>query len=172
MGRAPRVVAAVAAALICAPSAAALTDGFGRGMPPARRHAARRLEAVRHTLAFEWPADGIVTTPFGHTGGRWHPGIDIGVLRNLTVSAAYPGIVKAVGYTTGFEGYGEIVLIQIRANIVTLYAHLSSFHVHPGEHVRLGQHLGVAGCTGYCTGTHLHFEVRVNGRAVDPMRFL
>ncbi|MHB8641643.1 MAG: murein hydrolase activator EnvC family protein [Gaiellaceae bacterium] len=181
MGRAPLVVAASAVALLCAAPASALTDGARH---PAVRHrvshvkrvhrarAARRLQSVRHTMAFAWPAQGIVTTGFGHTEGRWHPGIDIGVLRSLTVKAAFPGVVKSVGYAAGFEGYGNIVLIQVRPDVVTLYAHLSSERVHPGQHVREGQTLGVAGCTGYCTGTHLHFEVRRNGVAVNPLQFL
>jgi murein DD-endopeptidase MepM/ murein hydrolase activator NlpD len=172
MGRAPLVVAASAVALLCAAPASALTDGAGRWTVQQRSHAIRRLQIVRHTMAFEWPAQGIVTTVFGHTEGRWHPGIDIGVLRDLTIKAAFPGVVKSVGYVTGFEGYGNIVLEQVEPDVVTLYAHLSSERVHPGQHVREGQPLGIAGCTGYCTGTHLHFEVRRNGVAVNPMQFL
>ena len=57
-------------------------------------------------------------------------------------------------------------------DVVTLYAHLSSMKVHAGQAIGKGQLLGVAGCTGYCTGTHLHFEVRQNGVAVDPRKFL
>jgi murein DD-endopeptidase MepM/ murein hydrolase activator NlpD len=120
------------------------------------------------TLEFSWPAEGTVTTPFT----RYHSGLDIGMLRSLDVHAAAPGKVVSVGYTTGFEGYGKIVLVQVTPDVVTLYAHLASFDVHPGQAIVRGELLGTAGCTGYCTGTHLHFEVRENGVAVDPRRFL
>jgi murein DD-endopeptidase MepM/ murein hydrolase activator NlpD len=122
-----------------------------------------------HQLALRpiWPAHGTITSPFGRDGSRWHPGIDIGLLRSLTVRAAQPGVVEKVGYATGFEGYGNIVLIRA-GRYEELYAHLSSYRVHPGEPVGEGQWLGEAGCTGSCTGTHLHFEVRLHGQAVSP----
>jgi murein DD-endopeptidase MepM/ murein hydrolase activator NlpD len=94
------------------------------------------------------------------------------MLRSLDVTAAAPGKVVAVGFATGFEGYGKIVLVQVTPDVVTLYAHLASSRVHPGQEVSKGELLGMAGCTGYCTGTHLHFEVRQNGVPVDPRTFL
>jgi murein DD-endopeptidase MepM/ murein hydrolase activator NlpD len=128
------------------------------------------VRSTQHSLArtFEWPAHGTITTLFT----RHHPGLDIGMLRSLSIRAAAAGRVERVGYATGFEGYGEIVEVQIAPHVITLYAHLSSYRVHPGERVRMGQRLGTAGCTGYCTGTHLHFEVRENGVAVNPRYFL
>jgi murein DD-endopeptidase MepM/ murein hydrolase activator NlpD len=120
-------------------------------------------------LALEWPAQGTVTTPFGFTEGRYHPGLDIGILRSLTVRAAAPGRVTLVGTPTGFSGYGSIVLIDTVRPFQTLYAHLASVDVRPGQWVSAGEPLGVAGCTGWCTGTHLHFEVRDRGQAVDPL---
>jgi murein DD-endopeptidase MepM/ murein hydrolase activator NlpD len=158
VGRGIRVVAALAAVLAFAPSASALTDFSPR--PGAE------------ALVFAWPADGTITTVFGHTEGRWHPGIDIGSLRDLTVRAAFPGVVEAVGAEPGFEGYGYIVLVRVKSDVETLYAHLASWDVKVGDLVGADQQLGVAGCTGWCTGTHLHFEVRRSGLAVDPMQFL
>jgi len=152
--RAFRVLAAFAAACIVA--------------APAAAKPVRHAQHARHVLAFAWPASGTVTTLFS----SHHPGLDIGMLRSLTVSAAAPGKVVAVGYATGFEGYGNIVLVQVTPDVVTLYAHLSAYRVHVGQIVRRGEELGTAGCTGYCTGTHLHFEVRENGVAVDPLKFL
>jgi murein DD-endopeptidase MepM/ murein hydrolase activator NlpD len=153
-----QAAAATVAALCFAAPASALHNG-----PAGHR-------STQHSLArtFDWPAIGIVTTPFTH----WHKGIDIGMLRSLTVRAAAAGRVELAGYATGFEGYGEIVAVQVAPHVLTLYAHLSSYRVHPGERVRMGQKLGIAGCTGMCTGTHLHFEVRENGIAVDPRYFL
>jgi len=109
-----------------------------------------------------------VTTPFT----AYHHGLDIGMFQSLDVHAAAPGKVVSDGYVTGFEGYGKIVVVQVTPDVITLYAHLASLRVHPGQEVTKGELLGIAGCTGYCTGTHLHFEVRRNGVAVDPRQFL
>ena len=118
-----------------------------------------------------WPAQGTVTSRFGDDGGRWHPGIDIGILRSLVVRAAAPGRVVAVGEPQGFEGYGNLVKVSLGGGWVALYAHLAGWRVRVGEQVSAGQRLGTAGCTGSCTGTHLHFELRHLGLAVNPLRF-
>lgn len=115
----------------------------------------------------DWPAQGTITTPF-EAGG--HPGIDIGSLRSLHVRAAASGRVLLVGEQPGYDGYGKIVLVDIGGGYQNLYAHLSQYRVHPGEEIATHQRLGTAGCTGWCTGTHLHFELRLNGRPVDPDR--
>ncbi|HVH51567.1 MAG TPA: M23 family metallopeptidase [Gaiellaceae bacterium] len=151
-------MAATAVALVFVAPAAA-----SHRMPGIEKHG---VAAMART--FEWPAAGTITTPFT----SYHHGLDIGMLQSLTVIAAAGGKVESVGYVTGFEGYGNIVVVDVAPHVLTLYAHLSSYSVHPGERVRMGQVLGVAGCTGMCTGTHLHFEMRVNGVAVDPRYFL
>jgi murein DD-endopeptidase MepM/ murein hydrolase activator NlpD len=119
-------------------------------------------------VALQWPAQGTITSPFGHDGGRWHPGLDIGILQSLDVRAADDGIVMLAGYMSGYDGYGAIVALQHRYGYSTLYAHLSHPLVRPGQWVRRGQLIGIAGCTGWCTGTHLHFELRYDDFAVDP----
>lgn len=118
-----------------------------------------------------WPAQGTITGPFGYDGARWHPGIDIGILRSLTVRAAQPGRVVAVGSPSGFEGYGTIVEVALGRGYDALYAHLARARVRVGDEVWAGQRIGIAGCTGWCTGTHLHFELRHFGRPVSPLRF-
>jgi murein DD-endopeptidase MepM/ murein hydrolase activator NlpD len=118
-----------------------------------------------------WPADGTVTSPFGYDEGRHHPGIDIGMLRSLTVRAAQPGRVIAVGTPTGFEGYGNLVEVRLGGGYEALYAHLADWRVHIGDEVVAGERIGTAGCTGWCSGTHLHFEVRLRGEAVNPLRY-
>lgn len=124
-------------------------------------------------LSFSSPVDGVVTGPFGEwRGGRRHDGMDIGLLRSLTVRAAAPGIVRRAGYLRGYEGYGLMVLVQLRGSYELVYAHLSSVRVGEGDLVSAGDVLGKAGCTGSCSGTHLHFELRRNGVAVDPAQFL
>jgi len=148
-----RLAAAGAAALVGAAPAAAHTDG-GRG------------------LAMQWPAQGIVTRGYGYDASEWHPGIDIGTLSSLDVRAAAPGVVEAVGYQSGYEGYGQIVLVDLGHDLEALYAHLSSVGVEVGERVWTGEKLGLAGCTGWCSGTHLHFELREGGVAFDPAPLL
>jgi len=118
-----------------------------------------------------WPASGTVTSPFGYDAGRRHPGIDIGILRSLTVRAAEHGRVIAVGERYGYEGYGNVVQVAVGDGYTALYAHLSGWRVRIGQVVQAGQPIGTAGCTGWCSGTHLHFELRLHGRPVDPMRF-
>ena len=129
--------------------------------------------ATAHTdagrqLSFSWPVAGTITSPFGRDGYRWHPGLDIGILSSLTVHAASAGRVAAVGYLPGYEGYGNVVLLDLGNRYSTLYAHLARPLVRVGQRVVAGERLGIAGCTGWCTGTHLHFELRRAGRAVDP----
>jgi murein DD-endopeptidase MepM/ murein hydrolase activator NlpD len=93
------------------------------------------------------------------------------MLRSLDVRAAMPGQVVAVGEPSGFEGYGNIVEVAVGGGYTALYAHLASWRVDVGEALEAGQPIATAGCTGSCSGTHLHFELRLRGRAVDPMRF-
>ena len=98
-------------------------------------------------LALAWPADGTVTRGFGYDPvmGESHAGIDIGSLRSLVVTAAGPGVVERVGYVEpDFDGYGNIVLVDMGGGIEALYAHLSSVGVHVGELVYTGPRLGGA----------------------------
>jgi murein DD-endopeptidase MepM/ murein hydrolase activator NlpD len=158
MGRAIRVFAAAAAACgVCA---------FGAS--PAFAATNGGLLATAPEAAIVWPAQGAITTSFS----SWHDGIDIGTLRSLEVRAAAGGVVLEVGQPRGFEGYGNVILVDDGLGLKTLYAHLSSMNVHRGEHIGAGETLGVAGCTGICTGTHLHFEVWRRDRPVNPLGFL
>jgi murein DD-endopeptidase MepM/ murein hydrolase activator NlpD len=132
----------------------------------ARPQASARLQMV-------WPASGTVTSPFGvWRGSHRHNGIDIGMLHSGRLRAVTKGVVRKVGYSAGYDGYGMIVIIDLPGPYTALYAHLASVRVRPGQHVRKGQRIGVAGCTGSCSGTHLHFEVWRAGVAVNPMPFL
>jgi murein DD-endopeptidase MepM/ murein hydrolase activator NlpD len=90
----------------------------------------------------------------------------------LDITAAAPGVVEAIGYVPHYEGYGEVVLVDLGDGLEALYAHLSWVTVKEGDHVVTSQKLGDAGCTGYCTGTHLHFEMREHGEAFDPAPLL
>jgi murein DD-endopeptidase MepM/ murein hydrolase activator NlpD len=119
-------------------------------------------------VSLQWPAEGTITSPFGRDGYRWHPGLDIGVLRSLDVRAAADGVVVSTGFIQGYDGYGDVVVIGHRFGYSTVYAHLSRADVHEGQTVQQGELIGVAGCTGWCTGTHLHFELRHHDLPVDP----
>lgn len=123
-------------------------------------------------LALDWPAQGTVTDGFGYRWGRPHLGIDVGILASLDVRAATSGTVTEVGWLAGYEGYGNVVIVDGGGGYSVLYAHLSVAGVVPGQWVADGDSIGVAGCTGSCTGTHLHFELRVDGVPVDPAPFM
>jgi len=133
---------------------------------------ALHMQAVQHQRAAlehpVWPAQGTITSPYGRDGARWHPGIDIGTLRSLRVRAAVPGRVVLAGQPTGYEGYGNVVVISSHHGLSEIYGHLASIDVHQGQIVAAGQHIATAGCTGWCTGTHLHFEVRRRDRTLSP----
>jgi murein DD-endopeptidase MepM/ murein hydrolase activator NlpD len=118
------------------------------------------------------PLDGPLGSPFGPRWGRMHQGIDIEGWAETRVRAALPGVVTRVGWLGGHSGLGLVVKIRHPDGIGTLYAHLASARVQPGQRVKAGQLVGRAGCTGSCTGVHLHFEVRERGKLVDPLRFL
>ena len=122
-------------------------------------------------LSLDWPADGSMTDGYGPRWGRMHLGVDIGILQSLQVRAATSGTVTASGWLTGYEGYGNVVMLDIGSGYSLLYAHLTTSHVVPGQWLDAGDEVGIAGCTGSCTGTHLHFELRKNGVPIDPFPF-
>ena len=116
-----------------------------------------------------WPVSGPVTSNFGWRWGRMHEGIDIGVGYGTPIRASAAGVVIHTGW---LGGYGNLVVVDHGGGVSTAYAHQSSIAVGYGQRVSQGQVLGYVGCTGHCFGDHLHFEVRVNGGAVDPLGYL
>ncbi|MCL6478922.1 MAG: peptidoglycan DD-metalloendopeptidase family protein [Peptococcaceae bacterium] len=116
-----------------------------------------------------WPAAGSVVSPYGKRGREFHPGIDIGASYGAPVGAAESGTVTRAGW---YGGYGKCVDISHGDGVVTRYGHLSSINVQVGRKVSRGQLIGKVGSTGYSTGPHLHFEVMVNGRRINPMNYL
>ncbi|MEA2509108.1 MAG: hypothetical protein QOG21_1190 [Actinomycetota bacterium] len=118
---------------------------------------------------FIWPLNGPITSPFGPRWGSFHPGIDISGFTGEPFVAAKGGRVI---YASWMDGYGNATMVDVGGGVVTLYGHQSRLGVSVGQTVQQGQVIGYVGCTGLCTGPHLHFEVRVNGTAVDPMQFL
>ncbi len=122
-----------------------------------------------------WPAKGFITDGFGYridpfTGKRaFHKGIDISARRGTPVVAPADGIVTMAGKT---KGYGNFVVINHQNNIETRYGHLRDIFVKKGQIVKRGDVIGTVGNTGRSTGPHLHFEVRVNGKAVNPRDYI
>ncbi|HVP75112.1 MAG TPA: peptidoglycan DD-metalloendopeptidase family protein [Gaiellaceae bacterium] len=125
--------------------------------------------ASASAAGFIWPVSGPITSPFGMRWGTLHPGIDIGVPTGTPIHAAAAGTVI---YCAWEEGYGNLVVIDHHNGLATAYAHQSHVASSCGENVAQNQVIGYSGCTGFCTGPHLHFEVRVNGTPVDPLGYL
>jgi murein DD-endopeptidase MepM/ murein hydrolase activator NlpD len=116
-----------------------------------------------------WPVNGTLTSPFGYRWGRMHEGIDISVPEGTPIRAAKPGRVILAAYT---GGYGNYTCVDHGGGLSTCYAHQSSYAVSSGDTVDQGEVIGYSGNTGSSTGPHLHFEIRVNGSAVDPLGYL
>jgi murein DD-endopeptidase MepM/ murein hydrolase activator NlpD len=117
---------------------------------------------------FIWPVNGPVTSGFGWRWGRMHEGIDIGVPSGTPIRAAKSGTIVLA---SAYGGYGNYTCISHGGGLSTCYAHQSSFARTSGS-ISQGSILGYVGCTGHCFGDHLHFEVRINGSAVDPLGYL
>ncbi len=100
---------------------------------------------------------------------RMHTGIDLAAIGGTPIYAAEAGRVIIAGER---GGYGNTVVIDHGGGLATLYAHQSRITVSAGENVAAGERIGFVGCTGFCTGDHLHFEVHVNGKHVDPLGYL
>jgi murein DD-endopeptidase MepM/ murein hydrolase activator NlpD len=118
---------------------------------------------------FVWPCEGIVVSGFGVRWGRMHEGIDIACAYGAPVHAAAAGTVIYAGW---MQGYGNLVVLDHGNGISTAYAHASAILVSVGQSVGQGDEVSLVGATGHATGPHLHFEVRVNGVAVDPLSYL
>jgi murein DD-endopeptidase MepM/ murein hydrolase activator NlpD len=112
---------------------------------------------------------GVRSDPF-HAGAAMHPGIDLAGSYGTPIYATADGTVLRAGWNSG--GYGNLVEIDHGRGITTRYGHMSAILVHEGDHVTRGQQVGRMGSTGRSTGNHLHYEVRIDGRAVNPIPFM
>ncbi|OFX15043.1 MAG: hypothetical protein A2V59_06270 [Armatimonadetes bacterium RBG_19FT_COMBO_69_19] len=138
-----------------------------------QRSTSRGVALARSLSGFIWPARGVFTSGYGIRRHpifrirRMHTGQDIAAPYGTPVQAASDGRVI---YTGWFGGYGKIVVVDHGDGVSTLYAHLSKILTRSGARLRRGEVVGRIGSTGYSTGPHVHFEVRVNGRPIDPAR--
>jgi murein DD-endopeptidase MepM/ murein hydrolase activator NlpD len=127
------------------------------------------------TGKFAWPMIGRITSPFGYRrnplwgGLSLHTGIDIAGPYGKPISCADSGEVIYSGW---WDGYGKAVVIDHGRGYTTVYGHMSRIYAQVGQKVTKGESIGLVGSTGFSTGPHLHFEIRVNGRPVDPRPYL
>ena len=119
-----------------------------------------------------WPARGEVSSPYGlrWSGSDFHPGIDIANDMGTPICATADGVVTAAGWNDG--GYGNMVDIDHGNGVMTRYGHAMQVVVAAGQHVRRGQIIAYMGSTGFSTGPHVHYEVRVGGSPVNPVSYL
>ena len=124
-----------------------------------------------------WPVAGRVSStfggrlnPFSHSDGQNHPGVDLQAPMGTPVRVTADGVVREAQWNVG--GYGRLIVVDHGASLQTYYAHLSRFTVVAGQEVRRGEVIGYSGSTGYATGPHLHYEVRIGGSPVNPYRYL
>ncbi len=126
--------------------------------------------------ALSWPVSGRISSPFGMrtnpVSGRFlmHTGIDIAAEMGTTIIAPADGKVISAGWNDG--GYGNMIILDNGGPMSTVFAHLSQIFVAADQEVKRGQAIGAVGSTGESTGPHLHFEVRIDGKPVDPMSYL
>jgi murein DD-endopeptidase MepM/ murein hydrolase activator NlpD len=123
-----------------------------------------------------WPVMGRITSSFGERTdpfagdeGEFHRGIDIAAPTGTAIHATGDAVVASAGWGSG---YGREVILDHGHGITTLYAHMASITVVPGENVTRGQVIGYVGVSGRSTGAHLHYEVRINDTAVNPHRYM
>lgn len=152
-------------------SAENLTPGESLALPES---AVRELPSVvsrqrTYGSGYAWPLVGVITSPFGERSLGTHHGIDIAGSTGDLVRASAAGTVRKAEF---HEIYGNMVLLDHPNGQQTLYGHLSKSCVEPGEKVLQGQKIGWVGSTGRSTGPHLHFEIRLENLAVNPMPYL
>ncbi len=148
------------------PVAVAPVDGLA--LAPVRRAAS--AVAPRGAPRLTWPIDGgTVSSRYGRRGRRHHDGIDISSPIGTRVLAAADGVVV---YAAALRGYGRMIIVRHPRGYDTVYAHNARHFVERGARVRRGQAIASVGRTGRTTGPNLHFEVRKDNVAHDPLRFL
>ncbi|GJE28712.1 hypothetical protein LKMONMHP_3585 [Methylobacterium organophilum] len=155
------------------------SDAFSVALAEARRQVDEEVRMRRLALDLPLrkplPGDPALTSSFGSRldpftrGYALHTGIDLRAEAGEPVRATAPGRVTAAEYA---GGYGNMVEVDHGQGVLTRYAHLSGYAVSPGQRIAAGTVLGYAGSTGRSTGSHLHYETRIDGEPVDPMAFL
>jgi murein DD-endopeptidase MepM/ murein hydrolase activator NlpD len=139
------------------------------------RHDVERREALANATPSIWPTHGGIT---GFFGGRsdpftgepaYHQGIDISTEKGQPIYATADGVVDSAAYS---GDYGNLVVLKHAFGLATRFGHLSKFNVAPGQDVKRGEIIGYVGSTGRSTGSHLHYEILVNDRLINPLQLL
>lgn len=182
-----RIAAEKAAAEAAAAAAAAAANNNSSYSANTNTSTQNYVVPAPSASGFLWPAPGFsyISSPYGWRWGRMHNGIDIGDagIGGGTAVATKAGTVISVynscpddypkSYSCGHNGgYGNYVVISHDGTYSSVYAHLRYATVSVGQYVEAGQQIGVIGCTGHSTGDHLHFEIRANGVAQNPLNYV
>jgi len=134
------------------------------------KHVKKGFQQRNKSLQFSAPLrDGYVSSSFGWRWGAFHEGVDVAVEHGTAILASEKGTVTFAGWN---GGYGYLVAIEHEGGFVTRYAHCCAIHARVGQQVQKGQEVAAVGATGRATGPHLHFEVRRNGEALDPLKWV
>jgi len=146
---------------------------------PVRVTSRESRSVLRQTMVpAGWPVMGRLESGYGVRSdpfsgeGAYHTGIDISSSMGTAVSVTADGVVVQAGMSSGYGGYGRLVIVDHGNGYQTYYGHLSRVNVMPGQMLRQGDVVGLVGMTGRSTGPHLHYEVRVGAAPVNPYRFL
>ena len=121
------------------------------------------------------PVSGTISSRYGIRSRDNHKGLDISAPRGTAIKASAGGTVIFSGYGSngnGYSGYGNIVVVKSNSSVTILYGHCSALYVSSGQTVSQGQVIAAVGSTGISTGNHLHFEIRYNGNAVNPQKYI
>ncbi len=145
------------------------TTASAGSQPPPPRLALAVPDFDSDTPPLGWPAEGPVVSTFGHRRSGWHGGIDIKAPLGTPVQAAAAGVVVTAGVETS---YGLVVKIEHKAGFMTVYAHNDVNLVEVGDRVDAGDLIALVGNTGRATTYHVHFEVRRDGLAYNPLYLL
>lgn len=127
------------------------------------------IKLVNDAGDFNMPGEGRVSSRFGWRNSAFHAGIDLAVYHGLPIYSVFPGVVR---FARTYGGYGRLVIVRHDNGLETFYAHLSRIHVKTGQRVNAGDMIGRSGNSGNSNGTHLHFEMRYKGLAINPSHLI
>lgn len=140
--------------------------------PPIAAPASDARDVLGESMPAGWPVAGVITSGYGARvhplSGTWrqHRGIDLAAREGTPIRATAAGVVGTAGWA---GAYGLLVSLEHAGGVQTRYAHMSRLNVGSGQHVKAGDIIGFVGSTGNSTGPHVHYEVRRNGRALNPL---